>query len=162
MVNIELTPELKAEIQRAREVGDALEATEPRAVGAWYVQESKRVFIELSSGIVIGFPYALLQGLENATPDQLAAVETTPSGYGLHWEDLDVDLGVPELVTGLFGTKTWMAELGRRGGQTRSVAKAQAARANGKRGGRPRKQEAIFEEPKTSEKWAPMHSFPNP
>lgn len=34
------------------------------------------------------------------------------------------------------------ATLGRRGGKAKSEAKAQAARANGKKGGRPRKAEA--------------------
>jgi hypothetical protein len=43
---------------------------------------------------------------------------------------------VPELLTGLFGTKAYMA---RRAGQARSLAKAAAARANGAKGGRPRK-----------------------
>ena len=33
----------------------------------------------------------------------------------------------------------WMAELGRQSGRSTSLAKAQAARDNGKRGGRPRK-----------------------
>ncbi len=49
------------------------------------------------------------------------------------------DLGVPQLVAGLFGTKAWMAQLGRQGGKSRSGAKAQASRDNGKHGGRPRK-----------------------
>ena len=35
MVDIESTVELQAEIQRAREVGATLDATEPRAVDAW-------------------------------------------------------------------------------------------------------------------------------
>jgi hypothetical protein len=65
--------------------------------------------------------------------------------YGLHWESLDVDLGVPELIAGVFGTKAWMTELGRLGGQVKSVAKEKAARENGKRGGRPRKSETLQE-----------------
>jgi hypothetical protein len=48
-------------------------------------------------------------------------------------------LGVSQLVMGLFGSKAWMTELGRQGGKLKSVAKAQASRDNGKRGGRPRK-----------------------
>jgi hypothetical protein len=62
-----------------------------------------------------------------------------PTGSALHWESLDADLGVSQLVLGLFGSKTWMTELGRQGGRLKSVAKVQAARENGKRGGRPRK-----------------------
>ena len=57
-------------------------------------------------------------------------------GSGLHWKTLDVDLSVPDLLAGLFGTKAYMA---RRAGQARSPAMATAARANGANGGRPRK-----------------------
>jgi hypothetical protein len=131
--------ELQSEIDRARAAGTALDESEPRAVKAWYAADTERIFIELNSEIVMGFPSHKLQGLSHATSKQLAEVEVTPSGYGLHWESLDVDLGVPQLVAGLFGTKAWMAELGRQGGKSTSVAKVQASRANGKRGGRPRK-----------------------
>ena len=117
-----------------------LDEAEPRAIHAWYAADSGRVFIELKNGIVIGFPCGLLQGLGNATPEQLAEVEVTPTGYGLHWQGLDADFAVPQLVAGIFGTKSWMAELGRRGGQTKSTAKAKASRKNGQRGGRPRKE----------------------
>jgi hypothetical protein len=75
----------------------------------------------------------MLQGLENGTPEQL------PTGSALHWESLDADMAVPQLVSGLFGTKGWMTEPGRQGGKLKSAAKAQASRDNGKLGGRPRK-----------------------
>jgi Protein of unknown function (DUF2442) len=136
---------LQAQINKARQAGETLDKTEPRAVKAWYELTSTRVFIELKNGVVIGFPYKLLQGLESATPEQVAEVEVTPSGYGLHWESLDLDLGVPELIAGVFGTKAWMTELGRLGGQVKSAAKEKAARENGKRGGRPRKPETVRE-----------------
>lgn len=139
MVNNNITTELQAEINRARKVGVALGATESRAMKAWYAADTERIFIELKTEIVIGFPYQQLQGLENATPKQLAEVEVTPTGSGLHWESLNVDLGVPQLVAGLLGTKAWMAELGRQGGKSKSAAKQQSSRNNGNLGGRPRK-----------------------
>jgi len=61
----------------------------------------------------------------------------------LHWESLDADLRVPQLVSGLFGSKAWMTELGRQGGQLRSEAKARASRDNGKLGGRPSNKSAM-------------------
>ncbi len=143
MMNDQISGQLQTEIDRARKVGDGLDATESRAVKAWYAADTERIFIELNTEIVMGFPYQSLQGLKNATPQQLAEVEVTPTGYGLHWESLDVDLGVPQLVAGLFGTKAWMAELGRQGGKSKSVAKKQASRNNGNLGGRPRKKPGI-------------------
>ena len=132
-----ISPELTAQFDRARAAGEALAKTEPRAIKAWYAADSERVFIELTNGVMMGFPYQLLQGLANGTPEQLAEVEILPTGSALHWESLDADLGVAQLVSGLFGSKAWMTELGRHGGKSKSPSKAQASRDNGKRGGRP-------------------------
>jgi Protein of unknown function (DUF2442) len=133
-----ISPELQAQIDKARATGEALAIAEPRAVKAWYQHDTERIFIELTNNVVMGFPYQLLQGLEKATAKELAEVEITPMGSGLHWESLDADLSVPQLVLGIFGSKTWMTELGRQGGKLKSEAKARASRDNGKLGGRPR------------------------
>jgi hypothetical protein len=117
-----ISPELIAQFDQARSVGQALAEVEPRAIKAWYVAESERVFIELTNGVIMGFPYQLLQGLEHGTPEQLAEVEIMPTGSSLHWESLDADLGVAQLVSGIFGSKAWMAQLGRQGGQVKSIA----------------------------------------
>jgi hypothetical protein len=45
------------------------------------------------------------------------------------------------LLRGVYGNKKWMAQIGRRGGSARSAAKKAAARANGAKGGRPRRTE---------------------
>lgn len=135
----DISPELIAQFDQARAVGKALAEAEPRAIKAWYAADSERVFMELTNGVIMGFPYQLLQGLENGTPEQLAEVEIMPTGSALHWESLDADLGISQLVSGLFGSKAWMTELGRQGGKLKSVAKINASRENGKRGGRPRK-----------------------
>ena len=120
---------------RGREMADS----GPRAVSARYDAKSSRIVVELSNGAAFAFPAHLGQGLENASAAELAAVEVAGAGYGLHWEVLDVDLSIPGLLSGHFGTKAWMSELARRAGQSRSPAKAAAARANGAKGGRPRK-----------------------
>jgi hypothetical protein len=125
-----------AAIDAALERGRAARASEPRAAAARYDRASGRVIVDLENGCTFAFPPRLAQGLEGASDDQLAAVEILGQGYGLHWEELDVDLSLPGLMAGIFGTKAWMA---RRAGQATSAAKAAAARANGAKGGRPRK-----------------------
>ena len=54
-----------------------------------------------------------------------------------------MDLSVPGLLAGVFGGEAWMRQMGRqmgqKGGSARTHSKARAARENGKRGGRPRK-----------------------
>ncbi len=125
-----------AEIDAATALGEQLALTEPRAASARYDQATGRIVVELLSGSAFAFPARLGQGLEAATDEQLAQVVIQGAGYGLHWEDLDVDLSIPGLAAGIFGTKAHMARIA---GQRTSVAKAAAARANGAKGGRPRK-----------------------
>ncbi|WEJ13089.1 DUF2442 domain-containing protein [Sinorhizobium prairiense] len=124
------------QIDAALESGRMARETEPRAESARYDDRSGRIVVELTNGCTFAFPPRLAQGLEDGSSDQLAAVEILGQGYGLHWEALDVDLSIPGLLAGIFGTKAYMA---RRAGQVTSPAKAAAARANGAKGGRPRK-----------------------
>jgi hypothetical protein len=125
-----------AEIDVAAERGRRAHLHEPRAASARYDRRHGRVIVELANGCSFTFPPRLAQGLEKASDDQLAAVEILGAGYGLHWEALDADFSIPGLLNGLFGTRAYMA---RRAGQATSPAKAAAARANGAKGGRPRK-----------------------
>lgn len=81
-----------------------------------------------------------LEGLEHATADQLMQVEISPDGRGVHFPALDADVWVPALLEGILGSASWMAaRAGSKGGSSRSATKGNAARANGKLGGRPRK-----------------------
>ena len=124
--------ELEAAAERGRQLWDS----EPRATSARYDRKSGRVVVELTNGSTFAFPARLAQGLQDATDDDLAEVEVLGEGYGLHWERLDADFTVPGLLAGIFGTKRYMAQLA---GRATSPAKAAAARANGAKGGRPRK-----------------------
>jgi hypothetical protein len=124
------------EIDAAIEHGRVARMNEPRARTARYDRKSARIIVDLTNGCTFAFPPALAEGLDTATEAQLAQVEILGAGYGLHWEDLDVDLSVPGLLAGLFGTRVFMA---RQAGRAKSPAKAAAARSNGSLGGRPRK-----------------------
>jgi hypothetical protein len=125
-----------AQIDDALERGRAARMHEPRAAAVRYDRRAERVVVELTNGCIFAFPPKLAQGLGNATADQLSQVEILGAGSGLHWDSLDADLSVPDLLAGLFGTKAYMA---RRAGRATSPAKAAAARANGAKGGRPRR-----------------------
>jgi hypothetical protein len=102
---------LKAAIASSREAADIANAVEPRAESAYYDPSRDRVIINLKSGTTFSFPPALAQGLADASPEDLAEVEVTPSGDGLHWEKLDADFSVPALLAGVFGTAAWMAQI---------------------------------------------------
>jgi hypothetical protein len=122
------------------EAGMALQRQNGAAIAARYDRRVGRIVVTLQSGLELAFPPRLAEGLQGASIEALSQIELTPSGLGLHWPQLDADLFVPGLIEGVFGSKSWMAcEMGAKGGRTRSKAKAEAARANGKRGGRPRK-----------------------
>ena len=94
------------------------------------------MIVDLTNGCSFAFPPHLVQGLEGASDEQLSKAEILGAGYGLHWEELDVDVSVPGLLAGVFGTSAYIAG---QAGRSKSPAKASAARTNGVKGGRPRK-----------------------
>ena len=112
--------------------------TRPRALSAVYLAAEDEFVLAMEGGARLHIPRASLQFLGSASAHDLAQVEVDFGGFGLHWEALDVDHYVPSLVEGIFGNRRWMSELGRKGGASRSEAKASAARENGKKGGRPK------------------------
>lgn len=125
-----------AELAQARRRGDELWEREPRATAARYDRKSGRIIVDLNNDCTFAFPARRAQGLEDATDDELAQIEVIGLGYGLHWENLNEDHAIPALLAGIFGTRKYMAQLA---GRAKSPKKAAAARANGAKGGRPRK-----------------------
>ena len=130
--------ELKKNYDKANRAAREAARTEPRAVDARYLPASRHLRVRLTNGASLSLPVSIIPELRNATPAQLTGIEILPGGDGLHWEALDFTISVPGLVASLFGPAMWMSELGRRGGARSTVAKAAAARRNGRRGGRPR------------------------
>lgn len=130
---VELTDE---QIEAANARGRVFRESHPHAKAARYDAKAQRVVVELTNGATFAFPPRLIEGLAEASPEAIAGVEVIGAGYGLHWESLDLDYSVPGLMNGVFGTAKWMAATA---GRASSPAKAAAARANGAKGGRPRK-----------------------
>jgi hypothetical protein len=128
-----------AEIDRAIEHAKSLQS-EPRVTEVEYRPGPglDLLILKLSDGRRHLIPREDLQGLQSATKDQIARVEILGDGTGLHWPDLNLDHYVPSLLRRIYGTKNWMAKIGRSGGSVKSIAKKKAARVNGLKGGRPR------------------------
>lgn len=110
------------------------------AVTARYDRRASRIVAGLNTGLELAFPPALAEGLAGAAPEELAEIEISPAGLGLHWPKLDADLYIPGLLQGVFGSRQWMAaQLGAAGGRASNPVKAASSRMNGRKGGRPRK-----------------------
>lgn len=118
-------------IRAAREA----DQVEPRATSATYHRNQALVLVHLRSGFAFGFPPERVPGLEEATEKQLSNVRISPSGDGLHWDEIDVDASLTGLVADALNLRDWAPRIM---GQVRSEAKAKAARKNGLKGGRPR------------------------
>ncbi|HEV7835193.1 MAG TPA: DUF2442 domain-containing protein [Caballeronia sp.] len=122
-------------------------AEHPVAVSVSFNPADGRVAIELSNGALFAIPARIIQGLENASDSDLNVIEITASGTGLYFPIVDADILVAPLLAGVLGSRSFMARrLGKQGGASRSESKAAAARANGARGGRPRKIKVESEE----------------
>lgn len=128
-----------AGIDRAIEQAKALQ-NEPRVIEVEYQPGAglDLLILKLSDGHRHLVPREELQGLQSATKEQIAQVEILGNGTGLHWPALNLDLYVPGLLRGIYGSRRWMAEIGRSGGSAKSASKKKASRANGLKGGRPK------------------------
>jgi hypothetical protein len=131
---VEVTDE---ELDQAKKLWDAERSERPIPSSVRFETLSERVIVEFTNGASFMFPARSLEGLDAATTRQLEEVELLGE-TGLHWEELDVDYTIAGLMSGIFGSKAFM-DARRRGGQSRSEAKVAASRANGAKGGRPRK-----------------------
>ena len=111
-----------------------------RATSARYDRTAERVVLELTNGCLFGFPVRSIPALRTATAPQRAAVEIDGSGGAVRWAALDIDLSVPGLLLAAVSPAERRQHLASLVGKSTSVQKAAAARKNGAKGGRPRKQ----------------------
>lgn len=130
---VDLTDE---QITAALERGVQADRLEPRASAVLYNETSGRVEVSLRNGCTYAFPVSLIPDLADASQEDLREVCVAGTGTGIRFPKIDVDLSVHGLLMGLFGTRRWLA---RQAGSARSEAKARASRANGRKGGRPKK-----------------------
>jgi hypothetical protein len=128
-----------AQVPAARAREQAARRSGHRARTVRYARSAERVVIELSNGVLFAFPVAQVPALRRATPAQLAKVSLDAAGVSVRWELLDIDLSVAGLLLSAVAPAERRRALASEAGRVSSPAKASAARANGARGGRPRK-----------------------
>ena len=139
MTATDVTSKDRERYARARARGEARAQDPSAVVGARYDPDGDLIDLKFGGGGSMAIPRKAVPGLQRASPSNMEAIVVSPAGDALSWPSLDVDVYVPGLVERAFGSRLFAAATGRRGGQRRSKAKAAAAKANGVKGGRPRK-----------------------
>ncbi|MGH9946310.1 MAG: DUF2442 domain-containing protein [Pyrinomonadaceae bacterium] len=142
--------EFERQFQEATRRGAEHLARLPKAASARFDTKSKRIVLEMQNGTTVLVPVNLIQGLQEGDDRTLSDFTLMTENSQIHWNELDVQFYIKDLLRGVFGTPRWMAglkehlsEIGKRGGASRSPAKRSASRNNGKLGGRPRKQQTV-------------------
>lgn len=129
---------LDEQIDAGRRVAAIERAVGLRAKSARYDEEARRVVVELITGYAMEIPISDLPDVASAPVSELSQVEVIAAGNILHWESLDADYSIVALLARAFPAAELARQFAARGGRATSTAKSRAARANGKKGGRPR------------------------
>jgi hypothetical protein len=138
---VKIPPTTEDELQRAVEAGRHRRATERRAAGVRYDRDRDAIEIELTDGAAVRLPRTMVDEFRAVPPADMAKLRVSPAGYGLKLDEHNINISVHGLIAALAMPGDMAASLGKLGGTARSEAKRITARANGAKGGRPRKSE---------------------
>ncbi|MBP7997886.1 MAG: DUF2442 domain-containing protein [Chloroflexi bacterium] len=72
--------------------------TTPRAIDVSLTDDT--LSVDLEDGRTIAVPIGWYPRLAYGTPEERANFEISGAGYGIHWPDLDEDIGVEGLLLG--------------------------------------------------------------
>jgi Protein of unknown function (DUF2442) len=139
---VKIPPTTDEELSRAIAAGRCRRATERRATAVRYNSDRDAVEIELTDGAAVRLPRAMVEEFRDVPPADMAKLRVSPAGYGIKLDEHDIDISVHGLIAALATPGEAAASLGKLGGAARSEAKRVSARANGAKGGRPKKIQA--------------------
>jgi hypothetical protein len=126
--NVELEP-ITDEVLREADARNKTRTASPLFVTNAAIDTWQGVLLlRLRSNVELRIPISAIEEIAQKPPELLQKVKATATG-GLLFEDADVAIDTNGLLRDLLGTLS-------------TPAKAKAARANGQRGGRPRKHAA--------------------
>jgi hypothetical protein len=132
----------EAEMREHIRIGRAWDKVATKIVAVTYDRRRDMIRVDLSSGAILSVPRAKILGFAKAKPSQLADLEIMPGRETLWSETVDDGVLLEQLVIIAAGEPI-LGEIGARiNGAKKSPARASASRANGLKGGRPRKKSA--------------------
>ena len=73
---------------------------EARASKIWF--DNDNMWLNLSDGRQLSVPLAYFPRLHKATEQQRENYELSGGGTGLHWDEIDEDISVPNLLIGVY------------------------------------------------------------
>lgn len=129
----------EADLARAVEAGEHRMAAEFRAADVRFNETRNVIELTMIDGWGLFFRYTDIEEFRDVSPEDMKKLEISPAGMGLELDALDIHVSIHGLVTAFISPHLMAKSLGRRGGETKSPAKKQSARKNGKKGGRPKK-----------------------
>jgi hypothetical protein len=76
----------------------------PRVVNVMVTNDT--LSVDLEDGRTISIPIVWYPRLSHGTPEERANFQISGAGYGIHWHDLDEDIGVEGLLIGKKSTES--------------------------------------------------------
>jgi hypothetical protein len=132
---------MEAEIDRAIRQGQAHDRTATKIDEARYDLQRDMLIVHLSTGATLAVPRGGVPFFNALSPDAIGDPVIEAPGYALWFERPDIGVRLETLLEVAVGNL--VRDIAARAlGASKSPAKARAVRANGAKGGRPRKKSA--------------------